>query len=65
MFYYKSTWGPNGQEDVLKPNFCTSIEVTGSSVDVNTGSYCSNDPSTGLPNDKCYFIPDKDNQVES
>eukprot|EP00090_Calanus_glacialis_P010249 TRINITY_DN18632_c0_g1_i4.p1 TRINITY_DN18632_c0_g1~~TRINITY_DN18632_c0_g1_i4.p1 ORF type:complete len:980 (-),score=267.96 TRINITY_DN18632_c0_g1_i4:71-3010(-) len=65
MFYYKSTWGPNGQEDVLKPNFCTSIEVTGTSKDISTGGVCTDDAATGLPNEKCYFLPDKDNQVAS
>jgi len=65
MFYYKSTWGPNGQQDVMKPNFCTSIEVSGSSIDVSTGGDCTNDPSTGLPNEKCYFIPNPENQVVS
>ena len=63
MFYYKSTWGANGQQDVLKPNFCTSIEVTGSSQDISTGEACINDAASGLPNRNCYFLPDKDNQV--
>ena len=24
MFYYRPTWGPSGQQDMLSPNFCTS-----------------------------------------
>ena len=29
MFYYKTTWTPNGQENVLTPNFCTDKIITG------------------------------------
>ena len=63
MFYYKSSWGPNGQQDVLKPNFCTSIEVTGTSQDISTGGECSLDAATGLPDRNCYFLPDMNNQI--
>ena len=63
MFYYKSTWGPNGQEDVLKPNFCTSVEISGTMKDVSTGGFCLDDPNTGLPDKNCYFFPELDSQI--
>merc|ERR1711971_216439 len=65
MFYFKTTWGPNGQEDVLKPNFCTSTEVEGESRDVVTGGECSNDPDSGLPDSRCYFFPRVEGTVAS
>ena len=55
MFYLKTTWGANGQEDVLKPNFCTSTEVEGESRDLTTGGECKTDPESGLPDANCYF----------
>ena len=39
MFYLKTTWGANGQEDVLKPNFCTSTEVSGETKKLTLGQY--------------------------
>ena len=65
MFYFQTTWGPNGQEDVLKPNFCTSTEVEGERRDVLTGGECSNDPDSGLPDSHCYFLPRAENTVAS
>merc|ERR1711971_469223 len=65
MFYMKTTWGANGQVDVLKPNFCTSTEVEGESRDVVTGGECTVDPESGLPNANCYFIPKAESTVAS
>merc|ERR1719239_1787753 len=65
MFYFQTTWGPNGQEDILKPNFCTSTEVEGESRDVVTGGECSNDPDSGLPDSNCYFFPRVESTVAS
>merc|ERR1719239_764241 len=65
MFYFQTTWGPNGQEDVLKPNFCTSTEVEGDPRDVVTGGECSNDPDSGLPDSNCYFFPRVESTVAS
>merc|ERR1719341_1473372 len=65
MFYFQTTWGPNGQEDVLKPNFCTSTEVEGEPRDVVTGGDCSNDPDSGLPDSHCYFFPSVESTVAS
>ena len=65
MFYFQTTWGPNGQEDVLKPNFCTSTEVEGEPRDVVTGGECSNDPDSGLPDSHCYFFPKAESTVAS
>lgn len=63
MFYYKTTWGPLGQQDVLAPNFCTNTEITGEARDLKTGGTCSEDPLTGLPDSNCIFLPDMDNQA--
>ena len=30
MFYYKTTWSENGQQNVLTPNFCTDKAFQGS-----------------------------------
>merc|ERR1719500_1383184 len=65
MFYFQTTWGPSGQEDVLKPNFCTSTEVEGEPRDVVTGGDCSNDPDSGLPDSHCYFFPSVESTVAS
>ena len=65
MFYFQTTWGPNGQEDVLKPNFCTSTEVDGEPRDVITGGECNNDPDSGLPDNHCYFFPRPESTVAS
>merc|ERR1712172_122250 len=65
MFYMKTTWGANGQVDVLKPNFCTSTEVEGEARDVATGGECTVDPESGLPNANCYFIPKAEATVAS
>ena len=46
MFYFQTTWGPNGQEDNLKPNFCTSTEVEGEARDIVTGGECNNNPDS-------------------
>ena len=32
MFYYKTIWTVNGQENVLTPNFCGNHKVTGEFV---------------------------------
>ena len=29
MFYLKETWGANGQETVVKPNFCVNGDLKG------------------------------------
>ena len=29
MFYLKETWGPDGQQTVVKPNFCVNGELKG------------------------------------
>ena len=53
------------KEDVLKPNFCTSTEVLGTSRDVATGEACGVDSDSGLPDSRCYFFPNINNQVTS
>ena len=65
MFYFQTTWGPNGQEDNTKPNFCTSTEVEGEARDIVTGGECNNNPDSGLPDSSCYFFPRVDNTVAS
>ena len=62
LFYYKTTWGPTGQQDVVKPNFDTSTEVTGTMVDMVTGGDCMMEKN-GLPDQNCYFIPDRNNSI--
>ena len=34
-------------------------------MDLLTGGSCDTDPSSGLPDSRCYFFPDADNQVAS
>ena len=65
MFFLKTTWDADTQIDTLKPNFCTSSEVEGESVDVNTGGECQVEPRSGLPDFSCYFLPRVDNLVTS
>merc|ERR1712226_897879 len=65
MFYFQTSWGPQGQQDVLKPNFCTRTEVQGEARDVFHGGNCTTDPETGIPDSHCYFFPDKESHVAS
>ena len=63
MFYYKTTWTMNGQENVLVPNLCTDIDLNGISVDVTTGGTCKESQATGLPDNNCYYQPFLNNSV--
>ena len=63
MFYFKTTWTSSGQEDTLKPNFCTDSEVPGQSVDIKTGGDCNYDLISGLPDENCYFFPDQNASI--
>ena len=65
MFYLKTVWTASGQMEVVKPNFCSNQELSGSSIDVVTGGDCSTDPSSGRPDDNCYFLPDPANTANS
>ena len=40
LFYYKTTWTEEGQQNVLRPNFCTDTELLGYGVDMVTGEGC-------------------------
>jgi len=62
MFYYKTTWTANGQENVLKPNFCTDREITGSMQAVS-GGQCTLE--NGVPDSDCIFVGDKGQHVSS
>ena len=64
MFYLKTIWtAAGGQQEVVKPNFCTNQELRGVSVDLSSGGDCSTDPDSGIPDENCFFVPDPDNTV--
>lgn len=56
MFYIKTTWTVNGEENVISPNFClnTDLEYTIENMD---GKSCQFDEVTGLPDSGCVFVP--------
>jgi len=63
MFYYRTTWTAEGQQNILTPNFCTDKEIKGTMSDISGGD-CITDMN-GIPDSNCVFVGDKNQPVIS
>merc|ERR1719410_2111997 len=65
MFYYQQVWTANGQSNLLKPNFCTNVELQGYETDLITEDSCSLISETGLPDENCIFVATGPSDISS
>jgi len=55
MFYLKQVGTEERPLVEVRPNFCTNTEPEGRTLEIS-GGHCTNNPSTGLPDDDCIFV---------